>query len=166
MLIRTSFLARDSISVVDDQGNPICAEWIDAGCCDTPVVIRSIDMHSRLLNTKAMQMLGITEETVSVRGIVHKDASGRPTGVFTDARDIVNIEAEHSHADKIRAIEHFQEKMNQWGYTAMMAIAPNMDLTPDIYFELDDVGDLTLRVNCSEIRGRKIRTEASAGSCN
>jgi hypothetical protein len=149
-----------NIGMVDDQGNPICAEWIDAGCCDTPVVIRSIDMHSRLLNTKAMQMLGITEETVSVRGIVHKDASGRPTGVFTDARDIVNIEAEHSHADKIRAIEHFQEKMNQWGYTAMMAIAPNMDLTPDIYFELDDVGDLTLRVNCSEI----LRPEDPDGS--
>jgi len=57
---------------------------------DHPVWLTRIDGHAALVNASAMELLGLDEATPDPSGgRVHRDASGRPTGVLVDtATDI------------------------------------------------------------------------------
>ncbi|MEW6981917.1 amidohydrolase [Colwelliaceae bacterium 6471] len=52
---------------------------------DTPVWLRRIDGHAGWANSKAMQLAGISKDTLSpAGGEIIKNASGEPNGVFID----------------------------------------------------------------------------------
>lgn len=57
------------------------AALLDSVCSDRPVVMVASDHHSRWLNTKALELCGITRDTPNPRnGEVVRDGSGNPTG--------------------------------------------------------------------------------------
>src|SRR3954451_23911148 len=59
---------------------------LDALHTDRPIVVSSSDGHSSLVNSKALQIAGITAATPDPpSGRVVRDASGEPTGILEDA---------------------------------------------------------------------------------
>ncbi len=68
-------------------------EDLDAIVSDRPMALDSVDGHSVWVNTKALEMAGITSETPDpAGGVIKKDpATGEPTGLLTEsARDPIN----------------------------------------------------------------------------
>lgn len=66
-------------------------DWIDAVTPNTPVAVTRYDLHMALLNTRALELLGLTDATPEVPGgVIVRDAKGRLTGIFKDAaKDMV-----------------------------------------------------------------------------
>ena len=65
---------------------------LDAVVSDRPVVLQRIDGHAVVVNTKALELLGITRETADPPGgqILRDPASGEATGLLVDnAMDLV-----------------------------------------------------------------------------
>lgn len=137
-----------NMGIVDESGVRPCAEWLDEICADKPIVLRSYDLHSSWINTKAMELSNITKETQEPPlGHIHRYEDGTPTGLFTDCQDLGIISAEYTHEQNVQAVKCFVEKMNQWGFTSITSIAPHMGLSPMIYKEIEASGELNLRVN-------------------
>ena len=65
--------------------------WIDSVTPNNPVFVSRYDGHMSFANSKALQLAGITKNTVSPPGgEIVKDENGEPTGVFKDnAQDLV-----------------------------------------------------------------------------
>ena len=65
--------------------------WIDAATPHTPVAVVRYDLHMVLLNSRALDMLGIVPGIADVDGgVIGRDAAGRLTGIFKDAaKDMV-----------------------------------------------------------------------------
>lgn len=67
-----------------DRAFPSAAD-LDKVVADRPVFLTRVDGHAAWVNTKAMELAGITKDTPSpVGGEIIKDAAGNPTGVFID----------------------------------------------------------------------------------
>lgn len=61
------------------------AKDLDEVISDRPVYLSRVDGHAAWLNTKAMELAGITSSTISPEGgEIVKDAQGKPTGVLID----------------------------------------------------------------------------------
>jgi len=63
---------------------PTAAE-LDAVVKDRPVLLHRVDGHAVWVNTKALEMAGITPDTPDpADGKIERDASGKPSGVLVD----------------------------------------------------------------------------------
>ena len=63
---------------------PTAAE-LDAVVKDRPVLLHRVDGHAVWVNTKALEMAGITQDTPDpADGKIERDASGKPSGVLVD----------------------------------------------------------------------------------
>src|ERR1044071_6938348 len=61
-------------------------ELVDLVTGDTPIFVERYDGHEALANSAAMKLAGIDANTPEVPGgVIVRDASGNPTGVFKDA---------------------------------------------------------------------------------
>lgn len=60
-------------------------DWIDALTPDHPVYVMRLDGHMALVNSKALELAGITADTETpVGGEIIRDANGNPTGILKD----------------------------------------------------------------------------------
>lgn len=58
---------------------------LDAVSGEHPVILTDFSFHAVAVNTKALQLAGITRDTQPpVGGVIERDASGEPTGVFRE----------------------------------------------------------------------------------
>lgn len=99
----------------DPQGMPTRHD-VDAVCTDRPVMLRSYDHHSVLVNTKALELAGIGANTPTPRNSeMQRDESGMPTGLFQelpaiclllDSLDIADFSVE----EYMEGILKFQEQ--------------------------------------------------------
>lgn len=139
------------MDTIDSEGNQICAKWLDNICPNKPISILSYDMHSFWLNTKAMEMCGITEDTEEIgSGHMHRYEDGSLTGIFTDMRNINFLDPVYTEEETNAALLRFVKKMNQWGYTSMMSIPPYTFMECTHYRKLEEQGQLTIKVNCGQ----------------
>lgn len=138
-----------SVGISDDPKGPK-KEWLDEICADKPIILTSNDGHNKWLNSKALEMNGITKDTPNpLGGLVHKDpVTGELWGNLTDASSLITMTQTYTPEQEAEALKYFQEQMNGWGYTSIMSIAP-IDVDPARYKELEEKGELTLRVNLS-----------------
>jgi hypothetical protein len=68
----------------DHDGFPTAAD-LDTVIADRPVFLERVDGHAGWVNSKALEMAGITADTPNPPGgEIIKDADGRPTGVLID----------------------------------------------------------------------------------
>lgn len=139
-----------SVGIGEDSKGPK-AEWLDAICKDKPVILTSNDGHNKWLNSKALEMNGITKDTPNPEGgLVHKDsATGALWGNLTDASSLITMSQIYTAEQEAEALKAFQESMHGWGYTSIMSIAP-IDVDPKRYQELEKRGELELRVNLAQ----------------
>lgn len=61
--------------------------WIDSAVSDRPLYLTRIDIHTALVNSKALEFAGITKDTADPQGgKIHRDSeTGEPTGILIDS---------------------------------------------------------------------------------
>ncbi|MCP4290697.1 MAG: amidohydrolase [bacterium] len=122
---------------------------------DRPVLIRRVDGHAALANSKALELAGIDKSTPDPEGgQILRDEKGQPTGLLIDngvdlVRRIipapstaeiarrVKLAIEHCHRFGITGVHEAGVSWERVKYYSMLAGAGNLDLR--IYGLLDDV---------------------------
>jgi len=123
-------------------------ELVDAVTGYTPIFVNRYDGHQSLANTAAMKLAGITAKTPDVAGgVIVRDKSGNPTGIFKDAAmDLINKAIPPmSHERRMRAARRALEHAASVGVTSVQDMNPEFaDVA--VYSELAEKGELTTRI--------------------
>lgn len=127
-------------------------EMLDEVCPDKPVILQAADGHSYWVNSKALELAGITKDTEDPTGgiIVRDPETGEPTGYLKEsAMNLVeDIKPEYTVEQYKEAIAWLQEKFNAAGvttvYDGMIPITEENYWTA--YEEMAEAGELTVKV--------------------
>ena len=123
-------------------------ELVDAMTGNTPIFVNRYDGHQSLANSAAMKLAGISARTADVPGgVIVRDASGNPTGIFKDAaQDLINKAIPPmSHERRMRAARRALEHAASLGVTSVQHMNPDFaDVA--VYSELAEKGELTTRI--------------------
>src|SRR5438105_6145613 len=123
-------------------------ELVDALTGNTPIFVNRYDGPQSLANTAAMKLVGITAKTPDVAGgVIVRDKSGNPTGIFKDAAmDLINKAIPPmSHERRMRAARRALEHAASVGVTSVQDMNPEFaDVA--VYSELAEKGELTTRI--------------------
>ena len=130
---------------------PTCEE-IDWVSVDRPVLLKSYCHHFIWINSKAMEMSGITKDTPLGQGcIVEKDKEGNPSGTFIDVPACSMITESFDLADF--SVEEYKvgilQYQNKYGLENGITAVFDAFVTPHIisaYKELAENGELKMRV--------------------
>lgn len=124
------------------------AQDLDKVVADRPVALARVDSHATWVNSKAMELAGITKDTKSpAGGEIIKDADGNPTGVFIDNASLL-IEAhlpKASNAVYEQQLQAAGEHLLSNGITSMHDAGIARDVY-DFYLKEAVEGDLPVRV--------------------
>src|SRR5918993_5131569 len=104
---------------------------LDAVVADRPVMLESTDGHSAWVNSRALELAGITRATPDPpRGRIERDAAGEPTGALHEAARalVADLAPEPTQAEWEVAIERGQAHLHRLGITAWQdaAVEPEM----------------------------------------
>ncbi len=115
---------------------------------DTPVFVERYDGHEALANSAAMKLAGVTAKTADVPGgVIVRDASGNPTGVFKDAAMSLIYKAipPMTRDQRLRAARGALKHAASLGVTSVQHMNPEFaDVA--VYSELAEKGELTTRI--------------------
>ncbi len=128
-------------------GNPGKA-LLDRVAPDRPVYLTAADGHSAWVNSKALELAGVTAATNDpFNGRIERDATGAPSGTLREnAMDLVSkhlppYTLEQRKAGLVRAIR----MANEFGITTLHDASAGPDML-EAYAALDQEGALTARV--------------------
>jgi predicted amidohydrolase YtcJ len=104
---------------------------LDAVVADRPVVLESTDGHSVWVNSRALELAGITRATPDPpRGRIGRDAAGEPTGTLHEAAMalVADLAPRPGPAEWEAAVERGQAHLHRLGITAWQdaAVLPEM----------------------------------------
>jgi len=120
-------------------------DWVTG---DTPIFVERYDGHEALANSAAMKLAGVTAKTADVPGgVIVRDASGNPTGVFKDAAMSLIYKAipPMTHDQRLRAARAALKHAASLGVTSVQHMNPEFaDVAA--YSELAEKGELTTRM--------------------
>ena len=103
-------------------------QWLDEICDDKPIILASNDGHNLWMNSKALEMNGITKATENPPGgTVQKDENGELWGNLTDAFGLVSMTQTFTPAQEMEALSLFQDTMIEWGYTGAHLILISLE---------------------------------------
>lgn len=138
----------------EDGSNPgPIKEDLDALSLDKPIMIFDVSRHSAWVNSKALELGGITKDTKNPDGgIIARKADGEPSGYLTDsAVNLVTDVVKTTYSDEMfqEAITTFLQEANSYGITGITNIVgaatlPYVD--PQLYSKLESDNKLTLRM--------------------
>ena len=128
---------------------------LDTIVSDRPVLLVSNSAHQALVNSKALELAGITKDTPDPPGghIVRDETTGQPTGLLIEsALSLVSELAVSEYSDQAFQIglENQLSTFASGGISSISEIlaAPGFDLArPWIYQTLEEEGRLTTRVH-------------------
>lgn len=124
---------------------------LDAVVADRPVFLFSADGHSAFVNSRALELAGITSMTPDPEdGQIERDAMGEPTGVLQEAAWELVAEWIPPYADD-RVDEGLAlalSEANQFGITTILD-ASVRDWMLAGYVRADQLGRLTVRVHAA-----------------
>lgn len=127
---------------------PPTKELVDAITGNVPIFVNRYDGHQALANSAAMKLAGISAKTADVPGgIIVRDASGNPTGIFKDAAQglIDKVIPPMSHERRMRAARRALEHAASLGVTSVQHMNPEFaDVA--VYSELAEKAELTTRI--------------------
>ncbi|MRW87342.1 amidohydrolase family protein [Pseudoduganella sp. FT26W] len=126
---------------------PTAAE-LDMVVRDRPVLLHRVDGHAIWVNTKALEMAGVTRETADpAGGKIERDASGKPTGVLVDAAmELVNkVVPLPTPAEARATLDVALASLSRVGLTSVHDAGIKV-VQDDIYRDYADHGKLTTRV--------------------
>ena len=112
---------------------------LDEGCSDSPVSIIRTCGHIRCVNSKALEMAGITRDTPDPQGgEIDRDEHGEPTGVLREnARNLVSpLIPETTQEQKVDLVVDLGKLLLSQGITAICDMG-NLDPSDnyDVYIE-------------------------------
>ena len=123
-------------------------ELVDRVTGDTPMFVERYDGHEALANSAAMKLAGIDPKTAEIPGgVIVRDASGNPTGVFKDAAMTLIYKAipPMTHEQRLRAARGALKHAASLGVTSVQHMNPEFaDVAA--YSELAEKGELTTRL--------------------
>jgi predicted amidohydrolase YtcJ len=123
-------------------------EVVDPVTGNTPIFVERYDGHLSLANSAAMRLAGISAKTPDVPGgVIVRDASGNPTGIFKDAAQELIHKAipPMSHERRVRAARRALEHAASLGVTSVQHMNPEFaDVA--VYSEIAEKGELTTRI--------------------
>lgn len=146
---------------------------IDSVTPDNPVLISRYDGHSALANSRALQMAGVTKETLDPPGgvIVRDPRTGEPTGVLKEAAQglVARFVPRPSEAEMEEALRAALKEAARVGVTSVQNItvdsdSPNGSFTGEIRLlrRAEQEGWLTCRMY-EIVPGRHWQKLAEAG---
>lgn len=125
------------------------AKSLDKYFPNTPVWLRRVDGHAGWANSKAMQLAGITKNTVTPSGgDIIRDDNGQPTGVFIDnAMDLITISiASPSKAENKAALVKAMKSLTSMGLTSVHDAGID-EQNLELFKELASENNMALRIN-------------------
>ena len=123
---------------------------LDAVVPDRPVFLWDAGNHNAWVNSKALEVAGITRETPNPSdGIIGRDKHGNPTGLLLEGAAIRAWRhvPERTDEEHQQAILWLADTLNQLGITSIKEAAVDR-ATMRAYKALNDAGKLNLRVGC------------------
>lgn len=140
-------------SLFPPNGSPR-KEVLDALATDRPLIFVSVGGHSLWLNSRALELAGITRDTPDpANGVIDRDASGEPSGALQEAAMALAdaIVPAPTEADLQTAIAYTVEHFNSLGITSwhdagVEFTADGGSSVIDAYRVVRDRGDLTMHV--------------------
>jgi predicted amidohydrolase YtcJ len=120
---------------------------LDAVVPDRPVLLESTDGHSAWVNSRALELAGITRATPDPpRGRIERDAAGEPTGALHEAAMalVADLAPRPDQAEWEAAIERGQAHLHRLGITAWQDAAVDAEMLA-AYRALAERGRLTGR---------------------
>lgn len=134
-----------------DNGNPK-KEILDAIVPDRPVYVTSADGHNAWVNSKALELAGITAETPDpAHGRIERDSrTNAPTGTLREsAMELVSrLLPEASAADRKKALLNSLQLANSLGITNLVEASASPEFV-ETYLELSQAGQLSAHVSVS-----------------
>jgi hypothetical protein len=132
-------------------------EMLDAVVPDRPVFLSAADGHSGWVNSKALELAGITAATLDPKnGRIERDASGAPSGTLREAaqRLVDKLIPEPTPEEHIDGLRRALTLLNGYGITAVYEANAGSgpkggNVTLATYREAERRGLLTLRVRVS-----------------
>ncbi len=131
-------------------------EDIDVVVPDRPAYFKSYDDHSAWANSKALELAGITKDSVyDGYGEIIKDPdTGEPTGIFTErSQELITNLPETTYEDRLSALRKGMKHASALGVTSVH-VCVGFGLNPEdlnLYQVLLDSGDLTARIHMSAL---------------
>ena len=123
-------------------------DLVDPVTGDIPMFVERYDGHEALANSVAMKLAGIDAKTPDVPGgVIMRDASGNPTGVFKDAAMVLIYKAipPMAREQRLRAARGALKHGASLGVTSVQHMNPEFaDVAA--YSELAEKGELTTRI--------------------
>jgi hypothetical protein len=127
---------------------------LDAVIADRPVFLVSKDGHSAWVNSKALEIAGITRDTPDPeRGRIDRDRDGEAVGSLQEsAIDLVGKHVTRTTPEEARrGLRHALRKLNGLGITSFIEASVRLDDQDgfrmlDTYRDLDRRGELSARV--------------------
>jgi predicted amidohydrolase YtcJ len=112
-----------------------------------PILVNSLDGHIALVNSRALEIAGVTASTPDPPdGTIRRDSQGEPTGILLDGA--IGLVAEHipppSVDDNAAALKAAYEAMNRGGITSYLDASVGTDEL-EATARVSDDGDMTLR---------------------
>lgn len=147
-----------SIGVFEDLESTLGPrkEDLDEIMADKPIILRSYDGHSTWVNSKALEMAGITADSSNPDGgVIEKDPeTGEPWGTLKGMGFGMLPSQEYSYEQIMEGITAFQEFMHSLGYTGFFTPYPSAGGAPNYDFykavmEMEQSGELQMWVRAA-----------------
>ena len=134
------------------DGGDFEAHWLDSVVSDRPVVLHAVDHHTIWVNTKALEIAGITQQTVDpVGGTIARRSDGTPKGTLREPTAmalILDIAPADSIPSDMAAIKRACAAYLRAGVTASIDSWVEKDMA-QAYLAAAQSGDLTIAMNLS-----------------
>ena len=133
----------------DFPGGTPTREDLDAIVPDRPVILTNRDGHGAWVNTRALEIGGVTADTTDPHdGRIERDADGLPSGTLHEgAMDLVEqFEPDNTPADLEEALRLGQAYLHELGVTAWQDAIIRPEAEERAYVALASRGELTGRV--------------------
>ncbi len=146
---------------MDDYGAMPTREQLDEVVADRPVLLETRDGHTAWVNSRALELAGVTASTPDPEGgVIDRDEAGRPTGTLHESaiRLVARLLPPVSTDEWAEALVRAQAELHALGITACQE-AKVEDGAFEAYVAVAARGDLTMRLEAnllwSEERGEE-----------
>ncbi len=134
-------------TIWEDKAYPT-KEDLDAVAPENPVVMERTDGHMIWVNSKALELAGITKDSKNPQGgEILRDAAGNLTGCLTDTagEPVQKIIPTLSEEREKEAIQKAQAQLLSYGFTSIMDAGSNMS-TINLFHALYKAGEMKIRL--------------------
>lgn len=146
---------------------PMHRALLDKVSPDNPVALNDISGHSLWVNSRALELAGITAKTPDpAGGIIERDATGEPTGVLREraGQFMYSVIPAATSAQNAAALRWSLDNMLSYGITSFTDAGIN-DVGLQVYAMLADQGVLKQRVRgCMMWRGMSFDAHATSSA--